>query len=381
MATYLRKTIAMGPANFLYPGSSQDPRYFSNTSEIQATRSHQVKLWVDWSQLEPVQGQLNSYLIGQLDQQITALRNAGNLGVILTVHHAYPRWANGTTSAQLAAMSQADRNQLEADRQGKPYEARIPSDCSVTGPWATFISFIANRYNKLNPNRPGPNCHIDFLEVVNEPNGALWPQSNIHCVVGQMFQTAQTITDYTGGEPGLMGPATWDGNFGDTQQYTSYPTFQYNLISLLISAQGWTPRSNFCWTIHQYGDVETDNLVTAPVTQQLLTGKWNGMGGISTPWVWVTESGYRVNTNAAISAYPDANQRLYHQADVVGRNFTRMNNDTDGRGRGIASACVYLNYTDRNFDTGLHEPAEDPPPYGGARRPVFNTWASLPEYP
>jgi hypothetical protein len=364
---YLRRMVTLGPNHFGNPGSVQDPRYANNLGDLKATKTHWAKLWVDWNILEPNPGQIDWWRVGQLDDQIRYLQGNG-IAIVLGLVHTFPRWANNTTDAELARMSSADRAALDADRQDKPYERRWPSDLSTNGPWARMISLLANRYSANNPNRPGQYCYVNFLELMNEPNLLFWPQVQIECYVVQMFSTAQVITDYLGSQPALMGPGTWDGDHDDAQnpnhpRYTGLQTFQDRVLGL-----GFAARGNFMWSIHNYGDVTYDRNWSAATTRARLKGSWPGWGGTGDPWIWMSEGGVALQW---ISGNRDT------QNSKVKSCFSRMNNQTEGQGAGVACFTNYLNYSDPNFDSGLREPAE----WGGAARPVFNTWANLPEYP
>jgi hypothetical protein len=172
---YPRRMIVFGPQNWWAPGSAHDPRYWNNIGDLQATKTHWAKLWIDWETLEPNRGQIDWWRLGQLDDQIRTLR-ANGFGMVVGPFQRFPRWANNTTDPELAALTPAQRAALDADRRGKSWQARWPSDLSTNGPWARFISLIANRYSVNNPNRPGSTCYIDFLELMNEPNRLFWPQ-------------------------------------------------------------------------------------------------------------------------------------------------------------------------------------------------------------
>ena len=60
------------------------------------------------------------------------------------------------------------------------------------------------------------------------------------------------------------------------------------------------------------------------------------------------------------------------QADLIGRNWDRMNAGPDSAG--IAMISQYLWYTDPNYDSGLCDTSES----GGATRPAYATWGGLP---
>jgi hypothetical protein len=231
--------IVLGPAGTLYPGSSQDYRFFSNREWTLATGTRWIRLWADWPTLMPARGQFDTARLAALDAQIAQAKTDG-LKVILTIFR-FPTWANGVdamSAGQLAATMPDRRKATQSDAKAKTVLMRYPDDVSATSDWAAFFRFLASRYSVNKVHRPVPAATVDAIEIANEPNLTWWPQQApsvttdpyaqseivIHRVIARMLQTAGAIVATMGNSPRVAGPATHDGDVVDRLQthYGSY---------------------------------------------------------------------------------------------------------------------------------------------------------------
>src|SRR3954451_12906284 len=109
-------------------------------------------------------------------------------------------------------------------------------------------------------------------------------------------------------------------------------------------------------------------------------GGWAGWpaGDPADPWLMLTEGGVTMQSirSTARWAIPDTDPAAQRakQADLVQRSWNRMASATEGAG--IAVTSNYLWYTDPNFDSGLCDTFAG----GGATRPAYATWGSLPSF-
>ena len=404
MASNLRRLAVLGPAGTIYPGSAQDYRAASNRAFVKDTRTKWVRLWADWPTLMPNPGQLDATRIASLDAQI-AQAKADGLKVILTSYR-FPTWANGTaamTDAQLAATMPDRRSASDPDTKAKTLLFRYPDDVSASSAWGQWIALLVARYSANSKTRPNSRAVVDFLELCNEPNLQWWPQQApstgtdpyaqgtivVHDVVVRMFQTGQAITAGYGGAPGLMGPGTSDGT--DTNRLkTGYASLINRLLDA-FTASGFVAGKTFAWSHHNYTDVTYDQGAgtTSPDAatktrttnfaadvRRRLVGRWAGWptGDATNPSVFLTEGGVTLTNVAARWGVADAAGQRAKQADLVNRSWQRMAGATEGAG--IQMTSNYLFYSDVNFDSGLCEPSEN----GGAKRPAYATWKSLPSF-
>lgn len=404
MASNLRRLVVLGPAGTIYPGSAQDYRAASNRAFVKDTRTKWVRLWADWPTLMPSPGQLDATRIASLDNQIAQAR-ADGLKVILTSYR-FPTWANGTaamTDAQLAATMPDRKYASDPDTKAKTLLFRYPDDVSVQSAWGQWIALLVARYSANSKTRPKAGAVVDFLELCNEPNLQWWPQQApstttdpyaqgtivVHDVVVRMFKTGQTITSGYGGAPGLMGPGTSDGT--DTNRLkTGYASLVNRLLDA-FTASGFVAGKTFAWSHHNYTDVTYDQGAgtTSPDAatrtrttnyaadvRRRLVGRWAGWpnADAANPAVFLTEGGVTLTNVAARWGIADAAGQRTKQADLVNRSWQRMAGATEGAG--IQMTSNYLFYSDVNFDSGLCEPSEN----GGAKRPAYATWKSLPSF-
>src|SRR3954447_3089151 len=144
----LRKMIALGPAGTLYPGSTQDYRFYNNRQWTLQSGTRWIRLWADWPTLMPARGQFDTARLAALDAQIAQAKKDG-LGVILTLFR-FPTWANGIdamSADQLAATMPDRRKASQSDAQAKSALTRYPDDVSPSSDWGAFFRFLAERYS------------------------------------------------------------------------------------------------------------------------------------------------------------------------------------------------------------------------------------------
>jgi hypothetical protein len=381
MAAPLRRMIALGPAGCIWPGSNQDLRYGSNRAWIKDTKTRWVRMWADWPSLEPQPGQFDASRLSSLDAQIAAAR-ADGVRVILTPYR-FPTWANGTaemTPEQLAATLPDRKFPSDPESKAKSLLFRYPDDVSETSPFGRFLDLLVRRYAGK----------VDVLEVCNEPNHQWWPQQGpsrdplnaygqgditVHDVVARMFVAAQSITARVASSPMLAGPGSADG-VDSNRMRSGYHSFGERLLTRLAEL-GFSPGPRFVWTHHNYSDVGADNATRTADMRRRLVGRWAGWpsADAANPQVWITEGGVTLSRIGSLYAITDPAARKAKQAELVKRNWDRMVVST-GEGAGVAMTCNYLLHTDPNYDSGLC----DTPEAGGARRPVYTTWKSLPSW-
>jgi hypothetical protein len=354
-------------------------------------------MWADWPSLEPAAGALDQYRLTSLDAQVTAARADGRK-IMLTLYR-FPTWANGTdalTAEQLAATMPDRRRADEPDTKAKALGFRYPDDLSESGPFGRFVELLLRRYAG----------RVDVLELCNEPNYQMWPQQGpsttadpyapgpvtIYDVVAQMFVTAQAIQTRVGSSaPILAGPGCADTTTGGRLR-TPYDTFTNRLLTKLAD-RGFQPGPKFAYTHHNYNDVTFDHGPgsTAPDASRLptrltnraaevrrrLVGRWAGWPDVnaSSPQLMLTEGGVTLAAIASNWGLPNPADQRKKQAELIKRNWDRMA-AASGDGAGIAMTSQYLFHTDINYDSGLC----DTPEAGGATRPAYSTWKSLPSY-
>jgi hypothetical protein len=109
---------------------------------------------------------------------------------------------------------------------------------------------------------------------------------------------------------------------------------------------------------------------------RLVARGWAGWpnGSSTDPGLLLTEGGVTLASIASASRWniSDRTAQLAKQAELLQRNWDRMNAGPDSAG--ISMVSQYLWYTDPNYDSGLCDTSES----GGAKRPAYATWRSLP---
>ena len=394
MASDLRRAVVLGPAGCIYPGSPQDYTVAGNAGFFRETGTRWVRMWADWPTLEPTAGQIDAAKFAALDAQIARARRDG-LRLVLTLYR-FPTWANGYDSAQTASYAPDRRTQNQAETSSKQAVFKIPGDLSPTGPWGRFVARLLDRYGRGNLSRPSLDAVVDVLEICNEPNLQWWPQQDpnpsspftsvganisVHRPVARMFVTAQQLAVGRPNGPVLAGPGCADVT-ASNRLSTAYDSFANRFLAELKTL-GFDPGAGFAYSHHNYTDVSYDQGAgtTGPDAartknfaadmRRRLVGNWAGWpgGDAANPGVLLTEGG--VTSSKIASLYPGADARA-KQAELLQRNWDRMNAGPDSAG--IAMVSQYLWYTDPNYDSGLCDTSES----GGAKRPAYATWRSLP---
>jgi hypothetical protein len=320
-ATALPRCVSLGANGVINPGSSQD--YRSCRAFVLGTRTSWVRIWADWPSLQPERGLrpdrgTGAWRLRELDRQIEQA-NADGVKVILTAYR-FPAWATGASGA--------DQHPL----------FKLPADVGPGSPWARWIGFLIRRYGR----------EIAGLELVNEPNGQVWPLADAPRTVARMFVTARALQ--LNGAPLLIGPATSDAPEAAPAAFTG--TLLDELDRL-----GFEPGGAFAWAHHNYTDVEHDRAGGTQEILGLLDGRWRGRSGLL-----ITEGGARLSKIAEL--YPEADPRA-KQAELIRRNRERLSTTP-----GVGMLGQYLFYTDPAFDCGLCDA-------DGAKRPAYEAWAQF----
>ena len=385
----LRKCISLsGPAPVRSGRHPNDYRYWGTPDYFRQSGTTWVKLWVSWADLQPEyrprnrteswfdlnMAPLGKAWLWRLDRQIKAANDDG-LGVILSLYHAFPRWANGAEGA--------DPDSARGAAQ------RLPSDLSADSPWGWWVAYLCARYsgkpNPLGPHEPFPGedasgyqarsgnplgARVDALEVCNEPNVLLWPQARIGANVATMIRSAVALAGPAG--PRILGPSTLDSpdpeDAAAPRVRTDWRSFTTQVLDELRREPA---RGPFGWSHHNYRDVK--RAVAAPqsrarqVVDLVRAGSWPDGGR---PLLWLTEAGLNV--------FPDQRDRRVRrlQAARIRRNFLEMSRLPD----------VYLwtqhglsDVASNAFKSGLRDDfreGDDPRP--GPARPALRAWAELP---
>jgi hypothetical protein len=322
----LARGVALGPG-----GIGDEQRYVTNRERFAQTATPWVKLWADWPRLQPDASRPPDF--SALDADVAAAR-ADGLKVMITAWRFAP-WANGGGAAGPA---------------GQDVTFKLPADLSPPSAWGRWIEAVVARYAGK----------ADAVEIVNEPNLQLWPQSGVVAAVAQMMETAAAVAARHSGAPLLAGPATADVGSGSPQR-TAYDVFTRALLDRLAQ-RSFNPGARFAWSHHNYGDVEND-LAGAESSlarvRAMLSGRWAG-----SPEILVTESGARLDR---LGARDPAAARL-RQAELIERSMRRLAYGPDGSG--VALVCQYLFVTDANYDSGLCD-------LDGTPRPAYYAWSQL----
>ena len=349
----LRKCVALGPRGMLQPGSDQDYRT-SRAFLLGAAPNDTkwVKMWVVWPALQPALGYAPgidppaalmdpefsvrpSAYLAALDAQVKQATADGR-HLILTCWLT-PQWASVRNRVTYAA-EQNNRNPRYC----------LPDDLSQTGPYARLLNFLMARYAKTS---------TLMIEVINEANLNTYPQSQAPTMVAAMMSLASQLNRAQGGHCLLGGPATSDVISGGVSS-TPYLSFTNSLLSKL-GAAGFQGDPNFVWTHHNYGDcVHQLNPPRAGRVRSALVGRWNGLGGLGAPQLWLTEGG------VSLATFASGNQQT--QAQMLQTAISRVAND-DERLRGGDQDVQQL---PRLFRRGgqRHRPARPPGLRRGAPR-------------
>ena len=384
-AAGLRKCVAMDSLN--HGGDTEDLRVNGNLEKLLALGTRWVRIWIRWdkAQLFPpvfvpmteLDGPLNDLApcgpgcgfryIQAIDEQIALARAAG-LNVILTTWF-FPRWANGTADKP-ADWAREDRGSpADPVERLKPLEWRIPvGQLGETGYYGMWLAWLIDRYRSYGRNL--------VLEIMNEPNGQLWPQQapsptadpyapgevTVGAHVAEMIATARAVSADRGHPIGLAGPALSDRARPNDRLLTTLETAVPQTLDALARL-GLAPTPTFAWTHHNYFDIERN--ITSPtraeLVRELLRGRWSGRGGPADPRVWLTEGGARLGSGEVSD--------LGAQALLVAASWERMI-----AAPGIELFSNYLMYADPVANSGLCESISS----GGAPRPLWEVFRRFP---
>jgi hypothetical protein len=382
-AVGLRKCVAMDSLN--NGGDVEDLRVNGNLEKLLALGTRWVRIWIRWdkAQLYPstfvpmteLDGPLNDAVvcgsgcgfryIQAIDEQIALARAAG-LNVILTSWF-FPRWANDTADKS-ADWAREDRGSATTpiDRL-KPLEWRIPiGQLGTTGHYGRWLGWLLDRYGGYGPGL--------VLEIMNEPNGQLWPQQGpsatgdpygpgdltVGSQVAEMIATAGALSAQRGHPIQIAAPALSDRARPADRLFTPLETAVPETLAALDGLG--VPPTPIIWTHHNYSDIEHDvpSPTRAELVRELLRGRWRGRGGPGDPRVWLTEGGARLGSGEVSD--------LSRQAELVAASWTRMS-----AAQGIEMFSNYLMYADPVANSGLCE-------VSGAPRPVWDVFRGLPAF-
>jgi hypothetical protein len=383
----LRKAISMGSIN--HGGDTEDLSANGNLEVVQGTGARWVRIWMRWDKAQPLppssvpMSGLDSTrndapgcgtgcgfrYIQSVDAQIAAARAAG-LNVVLVMWH-FPRWANGTEGMP-EDWGRNDRGTATTPvEQLKPMEFRVP--VGHLGPddyYGRWLDWLIGRYAGYG--------HSLALEIMNEPNGQLWPQQGLSApglpygqgpvviddYVAEMMETARTVSAARGDPVLLLGPSLSDSVGENTRLMTNIETAVPATLDAL-EARDFGTAGNFAWSHHNYEDVER-NIASPTRAEQVradLVGRWPGMGGPADPKLWLTEGGARLGQGQAVD--------LASQAELVRLNWDRMQ-----AAPGIQMWTNYLLFGDATTNSGLHQARHR----AGRPRPVLNVFTAFPAY-
>jgi len=385
----LRKCISLGgPGSLRQDGHPDDYRLWGNREYIRdQSGTKWVKLWVSWFDLQQELGlppaaraaswrQLNGAPGGQgwlrrLDGQVRAANDDG-LGVILTIHHAYPTWATGATGPDPADAA-------------KPAEQKLPADVSPESPWGWFVAYLIARYRQgSSPNPFGPEgaptvtgdehdplfgnpdgAAIDALEICNEPNYLGWPQEAAVSTTAQMIRSATQISAAWGRTP-ILGPATSD--YPDTMQRSrrglKATVWSDFTLGVLDELKGYRATVPLRWSHHNYREVRLGTARSADVVAMLNGARWRS----DMAPLWLTEGGMNLGRRAGD---PYAQRE---QSRAIERSFTET--------AGLESVYMWTQHTisdkpGNDFKSGLRDDFR----WGsgpGRERPAWSAWRELP---
>jgi len=427
MSTVLQKCLDITPNGVIRPWSLQDYRLIRVQPwwpELRATTSW-LRLWADWPTLQPQREYApddpRSGGYGNLlafDEQIK-LAVADGLNVIL-LPYRYPLWANGT--GKLSFNSDANLFYLPQDRVsfatfqrylnaiGTPREAaekervrgaeksreyNTPASHGEDSLWAGYVDFLWQRYVVQAPEHG----EVAAFEVVNEPNGQLWPQRGpsgdqsswagrfspvgsdlvIHKVVAEMMATLDAIADHHGQTMLCLAPSTSDADSAQPRitsnitptSYSANPgTFVDELLDELDRI-GFRGGPRWAWSFHNYNDYEL-NQHRVEFLQDHIGKRWGGRRLNGVAELWCTEGGCRLTrVRQRFGQNLSDEQVLNQQAEVI-KEALHRHHWPEGEGAGVTMLTQYTLAADPRFDAGLLDP-------GYAHRPAFDAWCGVRE--
>lgn len=420
------------------PGDPPTPDRWGPTPSIYgATGTTWVRLWADWSVFQPFSDVVlgaaypeGSYAPGSpearrlqawralqaLDRQVNAVRSDGRR-VLLTLWRC-PNWANGTQWAADEAAAGRIWNEIEfhpEDRLRRPVfdqwknsnlsdktkrdntivqsrrelEYRWPDDLDTDSPWQRWFQFMYDRYR---PGRLGAARCVNLLEVVNEPNGQMWPKCaaapagsdiwayyapNTGWATALMMQTAWIVASWFNYDLPLAGPALADDadDRGYPRMWTPYDAHQSQLLATAQS-NGFVQPSKFVWTQHNYLDMQNQRTTTTDnasyLARRALRGKWTGYNEGLGPMLFISEGGYPVANGSSITDGETKQQQRIQQ-------FGALLNSDDPVAGAIGMMSNYLLYSTSysSGSSGLRRFPGTADPDDGRPRPAQSSWAAI----
>jgi hypothetical protein len=259
----------------------------SNVALLKNSGTTWVRLWASWSSLQPLEeidlrdptspnyienDCRTKALIQNLDEQIRVARKEG-FNVILTAW-LYPTWVNGG-----AAPTPKPGSPCELESKFE-YLTRLPRTLTAGSPWARWIDFLMRRYGYSQATKEiqPAGRYVEFLEIVNEPNGTGPAHKNSSgewvtpSRVARMFKTSQDLLVQRNSELGgeldaqhrttirLAGPALVDSTNEFGGKIMPYQVFTGLLLKRLDALNFNNRDTNFAWSQHNYGDVNFNRL-------------------------------------------------------------------------------------------------------------------------
>lgn len=366
MAAGLRKCIDVGP--FVTSLDAKDVRHVDpvggpNLTKIVQSTTRWTRLWVRWDIAEPTRGNIDTTYMAALDDQINKLR-AQNIGVVL-VSWRFPLWSNGTEGVDPGTYLEDYRTRTDGSDLKSLYYGIPLGELGVNGAWGHWINLLVARYKHHG-------CGV-VLEIMNEPNFQMWPQTQdtagndmiIHEKVAEMMNTAYFVSGFHGHKMPIAAPATSDFRRNSSRYETHISDFMVGLQAALIAMNNFRGGPTFMWSHHHYKDTELGDTAGVSIVHFVLHNWWRGWSATasdgSNPGIWLTEGGARRH---AINPATYANQKV-----VVNAAWNRMLAFP-----GVAMFANYFLHSEPDpYDQGLRYPL----PGAGALRPVgdaFHLW-------
>ena len=370
MPNGIRKGVALHPHATIV-GLSQ-PTYYDIEHQFNyfsQTNSDWVRLWADWSLLQPDppadpnNPTYDNWAWDKLDAEVQAANSSmvkppntsveEPLKVILTVWTC-PLWASPNTRSQYPSSD------------GQQYYR--PDNTGVSSPYGRLLEQLMVRYHPLNPNRRGT---IWGLEIVNEPNGQMKPQTGMANAVADMMVTAKQIKlnhGWTNTGPVLLAPALVDyreGSFDfdpSNPNTTTIGSFAESLLNRL-DAIGFSAGPWIAWSQHNHLDIEADRLYADTALKYIgdkLAGHgWGGWRapGDNGPRIFLTEGAARLTKidSHYFSSNGSPSQLRNKQATLVENAKGRI------MGGPYPAMWLYYGFTSNvDYDAGLRDPYSYP---------------------
>lgn len=259
----------------------------SNVALLKNSGTTWVRLWASWPSLQPLEeidlsdptsphyienDCRTKAFIQNLDEQIRVARKEG-LKVILTAW-LYPTWVNEGTPP-----TPHPDNPCALDAKFEEL-LPLPRRLADGSPWAGWIDFLIRRYGYSHATQAVQPAgrYVEFLEIVNEPNGVgpVHKNSNGEWVtpsrIARMFKTSQDLLVRRNAELGgelddahrttlrLAGPALVDTTNEVDRRIMPYQVFTGLLLRRLDALNFNNRDTNFAWSQHNYGDVNFNRL-------------------------------------------------------------------------------------------------------------------------